>query len=459
MKKLITFSFLGLTILTGFYSCTKNADFRADLNEEVLSGGRQTAFDESGHAYSHMFQALSAQWAQVHEIGDRAFEQTFVSAPAPLNSGLGPIYNNVSCVSCHVGDGRGKVPGSGESAASILFRISQPGVNEHQGPLGIPGFGDQLQHRAIVNTLREADVTITYQEQAGQFADGSTYSLRKPSYTIVQPYTPLPSGVMLSPRVAAPMFGLGLLEALSEADILALADESDANQDGISGKANYVWNVKEQQHTLGKFGWKANQPSLLQQVAAAYNGDMGITTFLFPQESSHGQLQYDGLQDDVELSDSVLYSVEFYVKTLMVPARRNTTSPEVVKGKQLFLQAGCASCHIPDFTTAVNVAFPPISHQRIHPYTDLLLHDMGDDLGDGRPDFLAGGNEWRTPPLWGIGLTYKVNGHTNFLHDGRARNLMEAILWHGGEGAASRDKVKAMNPQERNALLAFLGSL
>lgn len=459
MRKTIVLFMLSLLMLVGFYACTKTGIPHENPNSEVLSGGLQTTFNEGSGAYSQMFQELSARLQEVHEIGDRAFEQTFVSAPAPLHGGLGPIYNNVSCISCHVGDGRGKIPGAGETAASILFRVSLPGTNTHNGPLAIPGFGDQIQHRAVASTLKEADVEITYQEVPGQFTDGTSYSLRVPNYQITQPYAPLPSGVQISPRVAAPVFGLGLLEAIHDADILAHADEFDTDQDGISGRPNYVWNVKEQQTTLGKFGWKANQPSLLQQVAAAYNGDMGITTFLFPDENSLGQIQYDGRQDELELSDSVLYSVEFYVKTLMVPARRNVTQPNVLQGKKLFIEAGCARCHTESFRTAVDVAFPAMSYQWIHPYTDMLLHDMGPELADGRPDYLASGSEWRTPPLWGIGLTYKVNGHTNFLHDGRARNLMEAILWHGGEGAASRDKVKAMNLEERNALLAFLGSL
>ncbi len=425
----------------------------------MLSGGMQTVFDEGSGAYGHMFANLSATLQQVHEVGDRAFEQTFVTAPAPMHGGLGPIYNNVSCVSCHVGDGRGKIPGTGESAASVLFRISQAGSNGHNGPLGITGFGDQIQNRSISSTMKEADVHISYVEQTGQFNDGMTYSLRNPTYLITNTYTSLSSGIMLSPRVAAPVFGLGLLEAVSEHDLLIHADEGDANGDGISGKANYVWNVAEHKTTLGRFGWKANQPSLLQQTAAAYNGDMGITTFLFPKESCEQQVQYDHLNDDVELSDSLLHSVVFYIRSLSVPARRNVTNEKVMRGQQLFLSAGCAACHLPTLQTAVNVAFPALSNQTIHPYTDMLLHDMGDELADNRPDYLATGTEWRTSPLWGIGLTQKVNGHTNFLHDGRARSLMEAILWHGGEGAGSRQKVKAMTVSERESLLSFLSSL
>ena len=440
-------------------SCSKPKTGGFDENEEMLSGGGQTVFDESSKAYTHPFPNMSALQSELHEIGDMHFEQTFVSAPALRAGGLGPLYNNVSCISCHVNDGRGKVPGAGEANASILYRISLAGKGPHGEPIDVPGFGDQIQPRATQNIPAEAEVQIYYQEQPGQFDDGTRYSLRYPIYSIVNAYLPLPAGVALSPRVASPTLGLGLLEAVDEKDILAMVDEGDANQDGISGKANYVWNRKEQRTTLGRFGWKANQPNLLQQVAAAYNGDMGITSFLFPTENSFGQIQYDNLDDDVELSDSLLYNVAFYVRTLAVPARRMVTDLIVKKGKQLFMESGCASCHTPVLKTKVDVSFPAISNQTIRPFTDLLLHDMGDGLADHREDFLATGNEWRTPPLWGIGLTQKVNGHTFFLHDGRARNLMEAILWHGGEGETSKKRVLGMNASDRGALIKFLESL
>ncbi len=455
-------SFILVLFLVGFMlqeSCSKTSISNFDDNNELLSGGGQTVFDESSNAYTHPFGGMSPTLNQTHEIGDIHFEQNFVSAPAPRNSGLGPLYNNVSCLSCHVNDGRGKVPGTGEVAASILFRVSIPGKNIHGGPLGVPGYGDQIQHRSIQNVLKEADVTINYTEQSGQFFDGTPYSLRMPTYNLINTYQAVPGLVAISPRVASPVFGLGLLEAVSDQDILALADESDANKDGISGRPNYVWNEVEKRTTLGRFGWKANQPSILQQVAGAYNGDMGITTFVFPNENSLGQIQYDNLDDDVELSDSLLYSVAFYIKTLSVPARRSVTDVTVKYGKQIFIDAGCGSCHTPILKTKVDVSFPAISNQTIRPYTDLLLHEMGDGLADNREDFVASGKEWRTPPLWGIGLTQKVNGHTLFLHDGRARNLMEAILWHGGEAENSKQRVVNMNTSDRKALIIFLESL
>ena len=441
-------------------ACKKFDDAYSNPDSEWLSGGIQTAYDQGSGAFGNMFPVLPENLARVHEIGDKQFEAIFISAQdSSKNTGRGPIFNNVSCASCHIGDGRGKVPGVGDTSVLMLFRISIDGENAHGGPNPVPGFGDQLQNLASVGVAKEGSVDIVYNEQPFSFDDGVAYKLRFPSYTVTNTYTSFPSNAFLSPRVAAPVFGLGLLEAVSDADILSRADENDANGDGISGKPNYVWNAVKKETTLGRFGWKANQPSLLQQVAAAYNGDIGITTSVFPVESCYGQPQFSELGDRPELTDSLLFSVEFYVKTLAVPVRRNVNDEAVKQGKLLFIQSGCASCHIPDQKTAVNVAFPAISNQLIHPYTDLLLHDMGDDLADNRPDFKATGKEWRTAPLWGIGLTQKVNGHNNFLHDGRARSLLEAVMWHGGEAAASRNKVKTMTADQRNQLIKFLESL
>ncbi|MBE7176229.1 MAG: c-type cytochrome [Mucilaginibacter polytrichastri] len=450
--------------MAGLIACRKYDESVSAENpdSEWLSGGAQTVFDPGSNAFSHEFNGLNAQMARLHDIGDGQFNASFVTAPAPLNPGLGPIFNNVSCISCHISDGRGKVPGTGETAANVLFRVSLPGAGEHGNPVPVPGFGDQLQTRSILNVKKEADVNVRYTETAYTFADGSAYSLRTPVYTVSNSYIPFPSGTLLSARVAAPVFGLGLLEQISEQDIIAAADPNDRDGDGISGRPNYVWDVLKMAKVLGRFGWKANQPNLLQQVAAAYNGDIGITTSIFPRESSEGQTQFDSRpqsSDSFELKDSLLYSVEFYVRTLAVPARRNATDKQVLDGKALFIAAGCEKCHRQDQRTAVDVALRQRSNQLIHPYTDLLLHDMGEGLADNRPDFEASGREWRTAPLWGIGLTRKVNGHTNFLHDGRARNITEAIMWHGGEAESAKKYVEKLSESDRGKLLAFIDSL
>ena len=241
-----------------------------------------------------------------------------------------------------------------------------------------------------------------------------------------------------------------------------IADPDDADGDGISGRPQLRRFESGAAPVLGRFGWKAGQPSLRQQNAEAFANDMGLNSHLVPTDSC-APSQADCLAmpngGEVEVSDSIMDSVLFYTRNLAVPARRNVDDPQVLKGKSLFHQANCQGCHVPSFTTGNDAAEPELANQTVRPYTDLLLHDMGPGLADGRPEFLANGQEWRTPPLWGIGLTEAVNGHTQFLHDGRARNLMEAILWHDGEAAASRDKVLAFDAEQRAALLAFLNSL
>jgi CxxC motif-containing protein (DUF1111 family) len=427
-----------------------------------FSGGETTVFDASSHAFSIPAPNLSTAALAKHLEGDVEFEAIFVTAPAVVNPGLGPIYNNVSCINCHSRDGRGRPPGIDEGLVSLLFRLSLPKAEDSvagKPPTPVPGFGTQLNNRAIVEAHPEGKVKIEYTEQTLTTADGTRVHLRHPNYTLTETYQPLPENVEVSPRVAPAVFGLGLLEAIPENAILAYADEADIDGNGISGKPNYVWDVVAQRYTLGRFGWKANQPTLLQQVAAAYNDDMGITTSLFSVENSAGQSQLTEHSVTPEVSDEILEVVTFYVQTLAVPARRDIDDPQVKQGEQLFAEAQCANCHVPTLRTSVLAGVPSVSNQTIHPYTDLLLHDMGPDLADNRPDFHANGREWRTPPLWGIGLVRRVNGHTNFLHDGRARDLMEAILWHGGEAEASRQTVKQMSKAERDALITFLESL
>ena len=287
------------------------------------------------------------------------------------------------------------------------------------------------------------------------------------------------SDTRLSPRVANAMIGLGLLENISESDILALADPEDADGDGISGEANFVMDVIKQELVLGRFGWKAGQPSLRQQSAGAFNGDMGLTTTLFPNENCT-DIQQECLNevsaifpddvDQAEVQNDELDSVEFYVQHLAVPVRRNVDNADVMEGAQLFSDLGCVDCHNPSFNTQVNTRLTQLSEQVIFPFTDMLLHDMGEELADQTlsgaavgtdevAEYLANGREWRTAPLWGIGLTQTVDSQATFLHDGRARTLMEAVLWHGGEAEASLQKVLTLNESERNQLIAFLGSL
>ncbi len=442
-----------------FYSCRKAEPLSEEDLNEWYSGGKQTVFISGSSAFSQPFNGLTDEKDKLHSFGDKVFGVTFNSDPGQLYHGLGPIFNNVSCTSCHIADGRGKAPDTGESLSSLLLRLSITGQSSTGGPLGVPLYGGQLQQRAILGTVAESDVSVSYTENTYQFPDGEVYKLRQPVYTLVSPYTSMPGGVMISPRMATPVFGLGLLEAIAEADIVSGADENDANGDGISGKPNYGWDVMANTYKLGRFGWKAAQPSIIQQSAGAFVEDMGVTNMIFPRESSLGQVQCTNPNAGKEISDSSLYAVAYYIKSLSVPGRRNASDPDVKKGKQLFIGIGCNKCHVPMQKTQADMAFPELSNQTIFPYTDLLLHDMGSGLADNRPDYRATGTEWRTSPLWGIGLTGTVNGHNNFLHDGRARSLVEAIMWHGGEAGNAQNSFRNLPKSDRDALLKFLGSL
>jgi CxxC motif-containing protein (DUF1111 family) len=457
VRKLQIIGFLSLLVLV-LVKCQKSAEFPADQYDDRLSGGDATVFDATSKAFGNAFENMSAYDEHVHEVGDMIFSQSFVTAPNPIHSGLGPIFNNTSCASCHHNDGIG-LPTAGDAQSSLLIRISLPGSDANGGPVAVPGYGLQVQDKAAYGIQPEAKVNISYTYQTYSFDDGETYELRTPTYTLSNLYTPIAGSYLLSPRLAPPMIGLGLLEAVPESEIVADADPGDSNGDGIAGKANYVYDVTTKSMQLGRFGWKANTASIITQVATAFNQDMGLTSSIIPVESSYGQTQYDNLKDDPELPDTTLNAVKFYAQTLSVPARRNTTDAIVKRGEKLFILAKCANCHKQTLTTGVNVAFPAVSNQVIHPYTDMLVHNMGAGLADNRPDFKAGGQDWRTAPLWGLGLYQTVNNPGYYLHDGRARTLTEAIMWHGGEAAASQSYFSKLPKADRDAVLKFLNSL
>jgi CxxC motif-containing protein (DUF1111 family) len=399
-------------------------------------------------------------------FGNRLFNTNWTQAPASVEAfdGLGPLFNRVSCSGCHLRDGRGQPPErADEPLESILVRISLPGEDEHGGPRPHPVYGDQISDRAIQGIAAEARVSFAWEEIEGAYADGTPYRLRKPRVSLHDPaYGPLGDGLLLSPRVAPAVFGLGLLEALPEADILAMADPEDRDGDGISGRPNRVWDIEAGRTALGRFGWKANQPNLRQQNAGAALGDIGLTSVLRPDENcSTAQADCVAAPNGgaPEMSAVFLDKLTLYTRSLAVPARRNLEDPQVAQGETLFRAAGCPSCHVPTLETGQVEGAPELSGQRIHPFTDLLLHDMGEGLADDRPDFLASGREWRTPPLWSLGLIEQVNKHDRLLHDGRARGPAEAILWHDGEAAAAREAFRSLSKDERDALIAFLMSL
>lgn len=426
---------------------------------EENAGGINTIDLESSNTFDTPSPALTQDELKKHRDGLSLFEGIFVTNPATIQGGLGPLFNASSCEGCHVKNGRAGFPIFQNDLGGLLIRISQNGTGPNGQPLEVNYFGTQLQNKAVFGKIPEAQVNWTFEYTDEVFADGEIITLQKPKFFILNPYTTLSGNILISPRIAPPIFGLGLLDAISENTIIANSDENDKDQDGISGRVNYVWDDQNNKVSVGKFGWKANQPNLYQQTAKAFHEDMGLTSTLYSKESSTGQTQYDGLNDDPELSTQDLILSTFYIQSLGAPKRRNATNSTILRGKQIFMEAKCGSCHLPKLYTSNSIEAPFNSNQTIYPYTDLLLHDMGTGLADNRPDFLANGQEWKTPPLWGIGLTELVNGHSNFLHDGRARNLMEAILWHDGEAKKSKDQIKKLNKTDRNSLLSFLKSL
>jgi len=440
----------------------------ADPNE-AFSGGRATVFDTSRMAFAQALPALAGPREDAFFVGNAIFNRAWVQAPASVVDfdGLGPVFNATNCSACHLKDGRGRPPEQDdESFTSMLVRLSVPGTDAFGAPRDEPRYGSQLQDHAVLGVAPEGRPRVSYVEQPGTFTDGTPYSLRVPRYRIEQlAYGPLAGDVQLSPRVAPAVHGMGLLAAIPDATLEGLADPDDRDGDGISGRVNHVHDMRRNARAVGRFGWKANQPTLTQQITAAFVGDMGITSRDFPAESCTASQPACAAQPSgatgggTELSDAILDSVVHYTHTLAVPARRKVDDPVVMRGKSVFAAVGCPSCHVPKLATGTLDGFPELSNETIRPYTDLLLHDMGPELADGRPDFEATGSEWRTPPLWGIGLVKTVNQHQLFLHDGRARGLLEAVLWHGGEAASARDAVRALSASDRTALVAFLESL
>lgn len=441
--------------------------------DKQLSGGATTVMDKSSNAFSLPASNLSILRRDNFFIGNAFFRQPWVIAPSSTSArdGLGPLFNTNSCQGCHVKDGKGHPPLTREdSFLSSLVRVSIPAVTPEQqalltttGVVPEPNYGDQIQPNSIPGLKAEATPRFEYEEISGQFKDGETYTLLKPRLKLTElNYGALHPQAQLSVRVAPVMIGMGLLEAIPEADLLALADPEDKNADGISGRVNQVWDVSAQKTVLGRFGWKANQPTVAQQSAGAFHGDLGISSPLFASSPCTAS-QTDCLKapdgGQPEINQELMDMVSFYASLLAVPARRDVNDPEVLKGERLFKQANCSACHLPELKTGIKPAFPELENQTIQPFTDLLLHDLGEGLADQRPDFLATGHEWRTAPLWGIGLIETVNGHTRFLHDGRARNLMEAILWHSGEAEPARQQVLNLSKEDRTALLRFLNSL
>jgi CxxC motif-containing protein (DUF1111 family) len=460
-----------LVVLVGIlsFSCSKDNDneyipLTAEEGEQY-SGGETTIFNKSEEAFGFFAPNLSFDEQSDFGVGNSFFRQNWVAAPSSTTArdGVGPFFNAISCSSCHFKDGRGRAPlMDGETGHGLLLRLSIAGVDANGGNLPDPIYGGQLQDGAILGQTLEGKITITYQPITETFADGTIVILQKPSYQInTLGYGALASNLQISPRVANQIIGMGLLEAIPESTLIGFTDENDTNKDGISGRLNYVYDVAANATKIGRFGWKANQPNVRQQVAGAFLGDMGITTSLFLNENAPFGVDLSMIPNGgtPEISDVNFERVVLYSRTLAVPARRDYAEQNVLKGKKTFNTIGCTSCHIPKIQTGSTHPIVALRNQTIRPYTDLLLHDMGADLADKTPDFKATGQEWRTQPLWGIGLIETVNNHINLMHDGRAKNVTEAILWHGGESKVAKEKFKKLTTIERNELLEFINSL
>lgn len=457
-------------------------DFSRAEKFEAMSGGAGTSIASVNQDSLSQFSSnITFQEEGSFKLGNALFRKLWVSSPSSTQAsdGLGPLYNARACQTCHLKDGRGHPPEGSADATSMFLRLARaPKTDAERAAIAThevlnfpdPVYGQQLQDSAVPGLAAEGHMRISYTEIPVKLAGGDIVSLRKPHYWVDKPgYGALDPATSLSPRVTQVMSGLGLVEAIHPADIIANADPDDGDGDGISGKMAVVRDPQSRDLALGRFGWKAQNATVRQQAADALAGDIGISS---PDaRRSHGDCtpaqtaclaMADGVQarlGDTEAPDPVLDLITFYSENLAVPARRKASFAETLAGKKVFYQSGCVSCHVPKFVTRRDAANKAHAFQLIWPYSDFLLHDMGEGLADGQPVGVASGSEWRTPPLWGIGLTKVVSGHTFFLHDGRARNLTEAILWHGGEATKARDRFAALEKADRQALITFLESL
>ena len=462
-------------VLLGLLAAGAIAVARDQADDAALSAGTFTIerFDKA--AYSEPAAVLNSKQRQLFMAGRSVFHRQWASVNS-LNGdwGLGPTFIADRCSVCHVNVGRGSPPASrDEQLVSMLVRLSVPGEGPHGAPNPHSVYGDQLQNRSLdgrnvdlayagAAVPAEAEVYLDWEERTMSFTDGETAVLRKPRVRIEGlNFGPLGADIMMSLRIAQPMVGMGFLDAVPEETLLALSRRQKAQ--GFDGRPNYVWDAVNKRISLGRFGWKANQPSLKQQTAAAALGDMGVASTLFPNQNCPPvqEICARHLPGNVpEIIDHEIETVEIWLRGLAVPARRNMADPEIRRGEKLFAEAQCAACHVPEMKTAQK--FPPLpqlANQTFRAYTDLLLHDMGEELADGRPDFKAGPRDWRTPALWGLGLSQAVSGSNALLHDGRARNVAEAILWHGGAAEVSREAYRNMSKADRDALVRFVEAI
>jgi CxxC motif-containing protein (DUF1111 family) len=421
------------------------------------AGGDATVSDSTRAAFTQHVEGLTPDQLFAFAFGNRIFSTPWVEAPSSVTifDGLGPFYSARSCSGCHVKDGRGRPPaGPADSARAVVVKLGAAADGRPD-----PRYGSQFSERSVHGLPAEGELVVRWVDVAD--SAGSQTTLRRPRYSIASTaYGALAPDTRVSVRIAPVAFGVGLLEAVPDSLIASLEDPTDRDGDGVRGRVHWVSDGKGGRRA-GHLGWKATQVTVASQVGTALVGDMGITSperpheEIMPAESLASHVPSGG---DPEIVGKPFTSLVFYCRTLAVPGRRSVRDPAVMRGAETFVQVGCANCHRPTLVTG-NADIGALSHQVIHPYTDLLLHDMGPALDDGMPEGDAKGREWRTAPLWGLGLAERVNGYRYLLHDGRARSLEEAILWHGGEAERSRRAYISLTRAERVALAAFIESL
>ena len=459
-------------------------DFTRAEPHEALSAGDGTVYIDNKNSFSLPLKNIDINKKIDFFVGNSLFRRNWVAAPSIKMSsdGLGPFFNGSSCESCHINDGRGHPPGTfinnNDDTTSIVLAIGIPPQNEFQNAqisslrlklIPDPTYGSQINDNSIEGILPEGSIKLEYQYFPILLDNGQLVTLRKPNYTIENlNYGPLHSEIRISARVAQPMIGLGLIEQIDISDVIANESKQNIHLSSISGKVSHVWDDRLNKKSYGLFGWKASQPSIINQTVDALHHDMGLSSSLYPNGNNCSEKQHkcksmetgnSPNQNNVEVSDEQINLIIFYQKHLSVPARRNVDGLNILSGKKIFFESGCASCHVQKYKTKFNANDKSVSEQLIWPYSDFLLHDMGEGLADYLSEYTASGREWRTTPLWGIGLTETVNGHTALLHDGRARNILEAILWHGGESKSSRDKIIKLSIKEISQLVDFIESL
>lgn len=424
---------------------------------------------DTNEPYTTPIPGLSQKELAFFERGKKALGAKWVVFPS-LNGdwGLGPTFIADACTGCHLRGGRGVVnPASDALLIHQLIRLSVPGTTATGAPQPHPDYAGQLQVMGAqfgveTNVVpAEGKAFIDWRDVPFEFPDGLTIVLREPVLRIEQlNFGPLGDSTMTSLRNTQALVGLGFLEAVPDEALQTLAESQKGM--GLNGRLNVVWDDIENAKAYGRFGWKANEPTIPQQIAGAFRGDLGVTSPVYGTENCpdvQKMCKQMPPGNSPELIQSDWDAITFFIRASAVPERRQPDDAAVLRGERLFDEIGCAACHVPTLTTGDYPPVPSLSNIEIHAYTDLLLHDMGEKLADGRPDFEAGPRDWRTPPLWGIGLSQGVNGSTHLLHDGRARSVLEAIVWHGGEAQASASKFAQLPRSGREDVVRFVDSL